>query len=357
MRVLLVDGDGAAADAIQTRLEAIESWNVEVIHASGLDAALERARGEPVDVALVDLDLQEPGSDQPVARFRETFPQLPVIGLASLEGRRAGVEAIRQGAEDLLLRDRLSTESLARAIRHAIERRATSLALERSNLAFEAFAHTVAHEIRSPLSTVSFACELLRLQPLDEAGTRQVDRIRKAVVEADGIIEGLLEYASATREAPAEVVDLKALAAEVAESLPPEIDPSVVEIGDLPEVRGVRSQLRLVMQNLLRNAVAYADPEGPVIHVDAEHTGRAWEIRVQDNGAGMPAEDCERAFEMFRRGSQARGNGSGLGLAICRRVIEGLGGRIEADAGSLGGCRVRFTVPDESVDLDAYPPA
>lgn len=356
MKVLLVAGEGRAADTTREQLQAIDDWNVRVRRSTTLADALELARQEPFDVALLDVDAAGEESAGPVARLREAVPELPVVVLVSAEDRRAGVRAVRQGAEDLLVEGSLSPGALRRSIRHAIERRVGALMLERSNRAFEAFAHTVAHEIRSPLSTISFACELLGRQQMDEAGVRQVERIRNAVSEVDRIIHGLLEYASATHDEESEEVDLAVLVAEVIESLRDAgVDPGTITVEALPRVRSGRSPLRLVVQNLLENAVRYAREDEPRVRVDAVRRERAWEVRVEDNGEGIAPEDRARVFEMFHRGPESRGDGAGLGLAICRRIVEGRGGRIEADTGPMGGCRVCFTLPDDPVQLDLGP--
>lgn len=351
MRVLLVDGEERNAAIATAYLEAFEGRDVEVRRAHALAEAIARAGEEHFDVVLLDLNLPDCATDEPVARFRRAVDNLPVVVLTSVTDDVAGMNAVRQGAEELLIKDNLSPEALRRSIRHAIERRIGSLLLERSNRALETFAHTIAHEIRSPLSTMTMTCELLARQDLDEAGKRHVERIRGAVSEVDGIIRGLLEYASTTHGAQVEDVDLNDLVAEIAESLPA-ADPAseAFDTGSLPRVRGVRSQLRLVLANLIRNALEYACADEPRVLISAARRGRAWEIRVDDNGAGIPADERERVFEMFYRSPGRSGAGAGLGLAICRRSIESLGGTIAADSAPLGGCRVRFTLPDEPLD-------
>lgn len=354
MRVLLVDDDEPAAAATCDWLEAIDGWEVSVHRVTTLAAAIEAVAEDSFDVALLELSLPDAEPHEPVTRLRDAARELPIVVLtSSIDCRRACDVAVRQGAEELLVKDACSPESLRRSIRHAIDRRASCLLLERSNRAFESVAHAVAHEIRSPLSTVSFACELLRRQELDDAGSRQLDRIRSAVTEVDGIIEGLLAYASATDPGPMEDVDLAKLVGEVSARL--RVDDGVLRVEALPVVRGVRSRLRLLLHSLLCNALVYADSENPVIRVAAARSGRAWEVCVEDNGAGIPAEECERVFEPFRRGSGRKAAGSGLGLAICQRIVEERGGSIEAGPGSLGGCRVSFTLPDAHLQLDAPP--
>lgn len=348
MRVLLVgDEDENAATA---HLEAFEGRAVEVRCVHALAEAIAWAGEERFDVVLLGSGVPDCPSGETVRCFRRAVDDLPVVVLTSVTDDGAGVNAVRQGAEDLLIKDSLSPEALRRSIRYAIERRAGSLVLERSNRALQTFAHTVAHEIRSPLSAVTVTCELLARQDLDEAGRRQVERIRGAVSEVDGILRGLLEYASATHGAQIGDVDLNDLVAEIAESLPAAPASEVFATGDLPRVRGVRSQLRLVLANLMRNALEYACADEPRVRISAVRNDRAWEIRVDDNGDGIPADERERIFEMFYRGPGQRGAGAGLGLAICRRSVESLGGTIAAEAGPLGGCRMRFTVPDEPVD-------
>jgi two-component system phosphate regulon sensor histidine kinase PhoR len=95
---------------------------------------------------------------------------------------------------------------------------------------------------------------------------------------------------------------------------------------------------RSILENLLENAVKYS-PAGSTIRVELEQNGSVAELRVADQGVGIPAEERERIFERFYRGGDEevrRTKGTGLGLYIVRRLVERMGGnvRVESRPGS-----------------------
>lgn len=183
---------------------------------------------------------------------------------------------------------------------------------------------------------------------VDPRSRRPPSRGRDAGAEQDRIRHGR-EQVRASRRAATGEVDLNDLVAEIAASLHvagPAHQPFAT--GELPRLRGGRPLLRRVLTDLMRNALEYACAEEPRVLISAARSGRAWEIRIDDNGDGLSAAGRERALETLHRGSGPRGNGAGRGLAPCRRNIESLGGTVDAVSGPLGGCRMRLTLPDES---------
>lgn len=113
----------------------------------------------------------------------------------------------------------------------------------------------------------------------------------------------------------------------------------------LPDVVVDRVQIQQVVVNLILNAVqelARKNIPFPLIEVTTSHLGNLVVIRVEDTGAGIPADMRERIFESFYTTKQT---GLGIGLSICRNIVEGHGGRIFADGSPLGGARFQVELP------------
>jgi signal transduction histidine kinase len=113
-----------------------------------------------------------------------------------------------------------------------------------------------------------------------------------------------------------------------------------------------RVQLGRVFQNLLSNAIQAAQPDHPpTIAVTARRLATSWEFAVTDDGIGVLAEDRNRIFELFQRGThdRQRGPGHGMGLAICRTIVERHGGRIGVEKTPGSGARFSFIIPDRAV--------
>jgi signal transduction histidine kinase len=118
-------------------------------------------------------------------------------------------------------------------------------------------------------------------------------------------------------------------------------------LADLGDADAVACSPRVtrVLQTLLVNAVRHTPADGTV-RVEARRSAAGLELAVEDDGEGIPAADLPRIFEPFYRADAARsGPGAGLGLALARRIVEALGGRIEARAEVARGARFEIVLP------------
>lgn len=206
-------------------------------------------------------------------------------------------------------------------------------AIERERL----FTSDVSHELRTPLMIVGTSAELLLRGELSGRARRQVERIAKAAGEMRALVEVFLQLAraQAAPAAPEAAVSLAAMAAEQGEVWGPEITARglafvVVSEAAMPGVWHA-TLLRAVMGNLLRNASHYTERGQIRLILDAGG------FRVEDSGPGIAADERERLFDSFVRGSAARGEGLGLGLSLVRRICEQQGWRIEAHNLAGGG--------------------
>ncbi len=197
------------------------------------------------------------------------------------------------------------------------------------------FVADASHELRTPLTSI-----LGYLDVLDESGDkdpivrhRALSAMREEGTRMARLVEDLLVLArlDAQREMPAEVVDLVALAREVADNHPDRRiefaapDPTVPVFAD-------REALRRVVSNLLSNAVKHTPPEKRIL-ISVDREGQEAVLRVADEGVGIPEDALPHVFERFYRAEGSRaGEGSGLGLAIVRETVEALEGRIEAES-------------------------
>jgi signal transduction histidine kinase len=115
---------------------------------------------------------------------------------------------------------------------------------------------------------------------------------------------------------------------------------------DLPEIYADSNQIKQVLINLLENAAAYSEEAARIV-VAARAVGAEIEVSVPDQGIGIPAEELEKVFDKFYRGSQQRRQpgGTGLGLAICKSIVLAHGGRIWAESQLGKGSTFRFSLP------------
>lgn len=272
-----------------------------------------------------------------------------------LEARNDELHEMRRTLE----RRNEELEGTRRDLEHAVAR------LEASNDRLDHFAGVASHDLREPLRMVSSYLQLLERRAgddLDDDATEFLAIAVDATERMRTLLADLLEFSRVeARSEWYESVDLAAVLADVQTDLQVRIDEcdAAITAGALPHVRGERSQLRQVLQNLLANAIEYS-PDSPRIEVAAEPRGEEWIVSVRDEGEGIDPDDQERIFEAFESlhareysGTDATSDdgprsGSGIGLALCRRVVEHHGGRIWVDSEPGVGSTFSFTVP--SVD-------
>jgi PAS domain S-box-containing protein len=233
----------------------------------------------------------------------------------------------------------------------ALERANRDLA--RSNAELHRFAAVAAHDLRSPLATVRGFLDLLGdryARSLDRQGQQILEVARRVTTQMAESVEGLLTLAAVgVDDLDVEVVDVRDVVDEVRETIAPALEAAAAELqvaDGLPQVRGDRAQLRLLLQNLLVNAIKFRDPARPlVIAIEAAHAASFHRFAVQDNGRGFDGADREVIFEPFARTREGYNVGAtGIGLATCRRVVERHGGAIEAHP-TDPGARFEFTLP------------
>ncbi len=227
--------------------------------------------------------------------------------------------------------------------------------LQRSNEMLGMFAGQVAHDLRGPVTGLSISLGMLQheLQDTEADQVWLLDRALRSIQRMDQLIGDMLVFASVGGVPRHGDVDLMTLVGTVREDLAEELGGVTFLVADLPVVTGDPSHLRMVLQNLISNAVKFAGDElEPTIRISASVDGQGWSLEVADNGPGVPVEDRERLFGLLTRGDR-RKPGIGLGLAVCRRLVDAHGGSISLEEAPEGGALVRVRVPLEAAEPDS----
>ncbi len=230
--------------------------------------------------------------------------------------------------------------------------------LKRSNAELEQFAYVASHDLQEPLRKVASFCQLLQQRYGGQLDARADQYIGFAVDGArrmQDLINDLLSFSRVGRiETPYTDVDLDLLLTSVRADLATMIEESGAEIsveGSLPTIRGDAGLLRLVLQNLLANAIKFRGEAAPVVQFEAERDGEFWRFRCSDNGIGISSEYEERIFVLFQRlHPRTQYEGTGIGLAMCRKIVEYHGGRMWLDTEQTvegTGSTFYFTLPTD----------
>lgn len=225
--------------------------------------------------------------------------------------------------------------------------------LERSNTALEQFAGQVGHDLKNPLTGITGHAGLLAELPgvtEDAQASAFVGRIEAATSRMNRTIEAALSLARTGGRLDLAETDLLCVAQEAVEDLREELTRARAHVclGMLPVVPCDGTQIRRLLQNLVANAVKFRRPDRPArIEVSCDNDADGWNLRVTDNGVGIPAEQRRHVLEPFVR-LDTGAPGSGIGLATCQRIAVAHRGTLAVDAAAGGGTTVTCHLP--------YPP-
>jgi K+-sensing histidine kinase KdpD len=267
---------------------------------------------------------------------------------------RRRIESDLREARDHLqveVEQRKRREDEVRNLNNELVKRAREL--ETSNNELESFAYSVSHDLRAPLRHVVGYSELLQKQAsssLDEKGRRFMQTILESSKRMGNLIDDLLAFSRIGRaETKNTLVSLDQLIKEVVAEIGQDTTGRdiVWKIHPLPVCYGDRSMLKLVIGNLLANAVKFtrmrAQAEIEIGRVDGQDEV---EVFVRDNGAGFDMQYVDKLFGVFQRlHLPEEFEGTGIGLATVRRIIHRHGGEVRAEGGVDQGATFYFSLP------------
>ncbi|WP_254897625.1 ATP-binding protein [Kitasatospora sp. NA04385] len=233
--------------------------------------------------------------------------------------------------------------------------------LRRSNTELEQFAYVASHDLQEPLRKVASFCQLLQRRyaaQLDDRANQYIGFAVDGANRMQTLINDLLAFSRVGRLHRQYVpVDLDKVLAETRDALAIALEETGAEItaDPLPTLPGDATQLGMLLQNLLSNALKFRSPERPPrIAVTSRREGDHWELAFADNGIGIDPEFAERIFVIFQRlHTREEYPGNGIGLAMCKKIVEFHGGAIAVDTRYTGGTRIVLTLAAEAAPKPA----
>ncbi|GAA4223815.1 hypothetical protein GGQ68_004533 [Sagittula marina] len=249
--------------------------------------------------------------------------------------------------------------SLKRAEQRALEAESRKLRLATDEM--QALAYSLAHDLKAPVQTSRRLVEEV-LRDGDTLDEEQIDLLGHAFAtmgRMQTLVDDVLNFATLAKgDAQISMVNVREVAEEVRGDFRAMIDDTGAEvvIDPLPVILAARTQIRLLLQNLIANAIKYRRPGvPPVVRVSTgEATSHSVCITVTDNGIGVPKAYRQRIFDMFSRLHRHDDiPGSGLGLALCARIAVMHGGSIAVQSGQGEGSCFAVTLPIEDHRRDS----
>lgn len=342
--LLIVDDIPANLAVLFTYLRE-EGFNVCVAESG--DDALEQIPYTKPDLIL--LDVMMPGIDgfETCRRLKanEDTRKIPVIFLTAMSDTVDKVKGFKIGAVDYITKPIQQEEVLARVHTHLTLKKQQEVLeeqkqeLQQQNNELEAFAHTVAHDLKNPLTNViGFSKILIRLfANIDKKSLIYLEKIAKSGYKMANIIDALLLLASARNQDVEKVqLDMGEIVAAVQQGLGTMIEEYQADIitpTNWPSALGYAPWIEEVWTNYISNGLKYGG-KPPRIELGATHEENGY-IRfwARDNGQGLTEQELNRLFVPFSRiTSNVRIEGHGLGLSIVQRIVEKCHGKVGAES-------------------------
>ena len=401
IRLLLVEDNPGDARLVREHLAEVDGGQRFCLaDAPTLAQAAAVVAHGPFDIVLLDLSLPDSSGLETLAHWRTISPDLPVIVLTGSDDEALAIAAVREGAQDYLVKGRIDGGLLAQAIRYAIERKhvqedlerakadlerrveertaelreinaqlqseiiertlaqqqaaellqreqAARLLVESANRSKDEFLAVLSHELRTPLNAILGWAEILHGGDSSAAEVREgVEIIERNARAQARLVEDVLEVSriicGKVRITPAEIDLAAVIDAAMTSARPAATARGVIlqrqgEDTALP-IFGDGDRLQQILSNLLSNAIKFT-PRGGSVSVDCQRVDHHAEISVHDTGVGIKADFLPLVFDRFKQSdaTTTRNHGGlGLGLSITRHLTELHGGSIQASSPGEG---------------------
>ncbi|MGK7917971.1 MAG: ATP-binding protein [Prochloraceae cyanobacterium] len=353
-KILLIEDNLAEARLLQEFLKEANHKQFSLVHVQRLQQALQLLEQESFDAILLDLTLPDSQGLSSLEPLMKKAPSLPIVVLTNMNDDELAIEAVRQGAQDYLVKRQVNAKLLLRSLCYAIERKQAELvkAQEINQLRSE-FISMLSHDFRNPMNAILLSTGLLQKSEhllTKEKKLAHFQAIRSAIKNMDRLLDEVILIGRADTgklECQPASLDLELFCCQLVEELQLSTDGNDIKIifttdGELGEALWDRNLLRHILGNLLANAIKYS-PEGGKVLLELIVREKKVTFRIQDWGIGIPQEEQKFLFEPFYRASNVGTiPGTGLGLAIAKKCVETHGGEIAAD--SKAGVGTTFTV-------------
>ncbi|MBD2690151.1 hybrid sensor histidine kinase/response regulator [Anabaena catenula] len=374
VKILLIEDNLAEARLLQEFLKQAQTKEFSLVHVQRLRDAFSELSQQIYDVILLDLTLPDSQGLSSLPLLISQAPSTPIVVLTNTNDEELAIEAVRQGAQDYLVKRQVNPDVLVRAVRYAIERKQVLEQLRTVNQALEnrveertaelvkakeinqfksEFVSMLSHDIRNPLNTILLAAGLL--QNSDEKLTKEkkvnhLRMIRSAIKNMAQLLDEVSFIGKADSgklHSQLSHLDLEAFCHQTLEelhltALDKQVTIEFTSFGDFKDTLWDESLLRHILENLLSNAIKYSHP-GSKVKFEVISQEKVVTFRIQDSGIGISKHDQKRLFQPFIRGENVGSiSGTGMGLAIVKKCVEAHGGEISVD--SQVGVGTTFTV-------------
>jgi signal transduction histidine kinase len=373
IKVLLIEDNLAEARFLQELMNETKLLQLSLVHVKRLAEGLDRLQQEDFDAILLDLTLPDSEGLASLAPIVRLAPHLPIVVLTNTNDDRLAIEAVRQGAQDFLVKRHVNLDLLVRSLCYAIERKQATAQLQQVNqtLAMRVqertaelvkakelnqlqseFVSMISHDFRNPMNIILLSAGLLQ-HSQDKLSKEQqfsyFQLIRSALKDMDRLLTEVLLLGRADSgklQCQLAPLDLKQFCHQLSESIEVSTDRTHQIVfstqGQIGEGLWDKNLLQHIFSNLLTNAIKYS-PEETTVEFELIGGEEKVIFRIGDRGIGIPPEAKAQLFHPFYRAPNVDTiPGTGLGLAIASKCVEACQGQISVE--SQVGVGTTFTV-------------
>lgn len=335
--------------------KSIFDGEYELSHADYLSAGISMLDQGHFDIVILDLNLPDENGMESLRRVLKAT-DLPIIVMTGINDMETAYAAIKDGAEDYIVKESLDSNDLAKSIHYALERSknknlAIQVALEKDRVnMLRSLISEVSHDIRTPLTVIGTSVYLLaktnNMEHL-EVISGQISRLQNLINDFTQLAK--LDYAVENPQFNEE--DIVSFLKRLVSDYKP-----IASVRNRNLAFSSQSQqcsvcfdshlLYRAVGNVISNGLKYTADDGN-IKLELVDRGEYVLIYIEDDGVGIPEEDQKKVFNRFFRASQAKdyAEGSGLGLTITKKVVDLHNGRIELESSVGVGTKITIVLP------------
>ena len=368
IKVLLIEDNPGDARLVEILLEDSD-YETEVVNKMSLAEGIEAYYAENFDVVLLDLTLPDSRGFETLQSFIKAHKDANVIVMTGLMDKELGLNAVKAGAQDFLMKSGYDSDMLAKTLGYSIERKNVLRSLAESQSAREVaeesarmkeqFIASISHEMRTPMNAIYGMSNLLAQTDLNEEQRSYIGSVKQSSEILLGVINDILEVSTLQNGKMAfesKDFDIQELMTNLVNVMQYKKDEKTIEFQlhiapSVPRhINGDKLRLNQILFNIVGNSVKFTDEGFVKIDVQLmDEKGEDFKLKftIVDSGIGIPEDKVETIFETFARirTKDRIYEGTGLGLSIVRSLVSQQDGRVWATSKLGEGTTMYLEIP------------